>query len=538
MKYSAQQFSNDAGISVKLAKRVIDILDEKELSPEDLNTVLWKLRDFIMKNQMPTLMDKAKDEDITAIIDQIIVERAMYRRQCGPEVAYAKNAEELSRAFAGKPSTAWFFSEMPEKKSGYAAGDIVTIQIFRVGKWNHSEYGEVEITKKTIKDVVKNFEENVRGVQICVDENHEPDHKALGWYKEITAEDGGDACFAKIELTKKGADLLNEGAYKYFSPEICFYKVDEETGKTLKNLLIGGAFTNRPFFKGMKPLMATEGAAPDGKTGAYAASQRAYFFSPLASMHKFLMLLDKLSAKETITASEKAELEMRYNELPEADRSAEVQKVFAEAIAMFDEEGDGAPAAPAPAAAPEAEKPKEGEGEGEGVAPAAEGEAPAEGVAPEGVAGEVQANEDGSFRVDATFMENVKGMQQTLSKMSSVAVFNDCQTKVQKMCFSDKQPTNVVTPKHVPKMAKFAAGLSEAARKEFFEIIGSLKAVPAGEKGHGKDVTAATGNFNDPASIPADDEKVKYFMEDMKQSLGDAQKSAAHYYRSKAEKKA
>jgi phage I-like protein len=106
--------------------------------------------------------------------------------------------------------------------------------------------------------VKKNFDDNVRKIELAVDENHEPHHKALAWYRELIVKDGGETLFAKLELTPQGAKLLSEGAYKYFSPEIYFKKQDEETGEVISNLLIGGAFTNRPFFKAMKPLLASE----------------------------------------------------------------------------------------------------------------------------------------------------------------------------------------------------------------------------------------------------------------------------------------
>lgn len=529
MKYTAKRFADDARVSTKLAKRIIDTLDKKELSAEDLNVVLWKLRDMVMKTQMPALLDKSKDEDIEAIIDQIIVERAMWRSRCDGPVCAAKNAEELSRAFnAGLvPEIAWFFEEIAEKapSGGYKAGDLVTIQIFRVGKWEHPDYGTVEVTKKTIKDVVQNFEENRRGIDLCVDENHEPDHKALGWYKEVFADDGGRAAYAKIELTKKGADLLNEGAYKYFSPEICFHKTDEESGDLITNLLVGGAFTNRPFFKGMQPLMATEGAAANEKTGAHAALQRAYFFSPQATMHKFLMAMDALAEKETISASEKSKVEALYLELPEADRSADVQKAFAEIIAKYSEDGAAPAATPAPEATPEGEKPEE-------VAPAAtpeEGAPEAEGVKPEGVEGTVEANEDGTYKVDALFMEGVKKAQATLSEMTRNATLSACESTTKSLLFSDKNPANVVLGKHVAKITKFAAGLSDANRKEFFEIVGSLKAVPAGSKGHGHNAQKPAG-FSEAKDVPLDDERVKYFMETMKQTPEEAQASAFHFY--------
>lgn len=127
----------------------------------------------------------------------------------------------------------------------------------RTGKWNHPAYGEFEITPETLTQVKDNFTANLRGIKLAVDENHEPNHKALAWYTELYQVTEDDL-FAKLELTQKGADLLNEGAYRYFSPEIVFYKTDEETGKPITNMLVGGAFTNRPFFKSMQPLMASE----------------------------------------------------------------------------------------------------------------------------------------------------------------------------------------------------------------------------------------------------------------------------------------
>lgn len=526
MKITPRQFSDSTGLSVELAKKILDLLDKKKLDPQDLNNVIWRLRDIVIKRDLGTLIEKLPMKEIEATIDQMILERSMY--DCPKQVCYAQNFEQLTQAFAsiGKPQSVWFFADIEKKDGTYKKGDVVTQQIFRVGKWEHPEYGTVEVTEDTITDVVRNFKENVRKIELCVDENHEPDHKALGWYREVFASDDGKQCFAKIELTKKGAELINDGAYKYFSPEICFSKVDEESGDFVSNLLIGGAFTNRPFFKGMQPLMATEGAAAGGKTGASASQngQVPYFFSNTSTMHKMLLVMDKILTAGTFTEAEKSELEQAYGEITEKARTTELNTKVSELLAKF-EEGGAAPAA-APAKPAEGEKPKEGE---EVVTPA-EGE---EGAIPTDIEGEVKANEaEGTFTVDATFMENVRGMQKTLSKVSADATLKACESKAKELCFSEAKKANVILPKHVPKISKFAAGLSDAARKEFFEIIGAFKSIPAGEKGHGTE--AAAMDFNDPTSIPLSDEKVQYFMEKMNQKPEMAQKSAATYYRAKA----
>ena len=537
MELTAQQFADATGVSTKKAKKILDILEAKKLEPADLNGVLWRLRDMVIARDLGKLMEKLSDEEVEGVIDQMVIERSMY--QCPKQVCYARNFEQLQSAFSnlGKPESVWFFSQIEEKKDGgYKKGDVVTIQIFRVGKWEHPDYGTVEITKSTIQDVVEHFKDRKRGIELCVDENHEPDHKALGWYKEVYDEEDGKKCFAKIELTKKGADLLNDGAYKYFSPEICFSKVDEESGELMQNLLIGGAFTNRPFFKGMQPLLATEGAAADGRRAATAANSP-YFFSN-NTMHKLLLLMDKILADAKFTSAEKSELEVRYNEIPKEKRTAELNEKIAELLAKFEDGEDGGkPADGADGAAAGTDGAAAGGdgGEGGGAAAGGDGAEGAEGAKPEGTDGEVKANEDGTFTVDGTFMESVKGMQTQLNKVTRDATIRACESQVRGLCFSDAKPTNVVLPKHVTKISQFAASLSAPQRKVFFEIMGSLKAVPAGEKGHGKD--SPKMDFSDPTTIHASDEKVQYFMEKLHQDLPTAQKSAAHHYAEQAKRK-
>jgi phage I-like protein len=88
-----------------------------------------------------------------------------------------------------------------------------------------------------LDDFIKNFQENKRGIDLAVDINHEPNHKAVGWIKNL-AKKGGDAVFATVEWTKEGLELVKSGAYKYFSPELFFSFRDEESGETIQNLLV------------------------------------------------------------------------------------------------------------------------------------------------------------------------------------------------------------------------------------------------------------------------------------------------------------
>lgn len=483
-------FAQASDISKELAQRVLDICYEKELDACDLNTVLWRMKDWIMANKMADLLDAMGDDEIGSIVDQMILERQMWQNQCPQSVYNAKDDEQLETAFndLGKPESAWLFSTLVFKeKKTYAEGDVVDIQIMRVGKWQHPAYGEVEIKKSTINDVVSNFKERKRGIELAVDENHEPNHKALGWFKELYTEEKGKALFAKIELTAKGAELINEGAYKYFSPEIQFMKTDEETGETIRNLLVGGAFTNRPFFKAMQPLMAAEGASDRKQmqqTGQ-ASPQSILFFSNSKPMKRFLELLAAFAELDKISKTQGAELETAFNEIPEAHRHDELKAKFAEALEKVSEGGDEeTPAAP-PADVPKDES--------------------------------VKANEDGTFTVTKEFVQSVQGMQSNLSKMQRSLRFNETKELITKLQFSEANPTGVVLPKDISAISEFAVSLSEQQSTAFLKIISNLKSL-TGEKGHGD---GGNGEFGE-----ADPEAVKFFMEKMGQDKDTAMKSA------------
>lgn len=538
MKFSSKKFSSDTGISEKLASRILEMVYEKELNAEDFSSVLWKLRDWFIKNKMPALVEKLGDDEIGSVIDQIIAERAMWQRECPRDVCCAETAEELEMAFNSMslPNSAWFFNALDEKSDGkeYKKGDIVRVQIMRTGTWQHQEYGEVKITKTIIKDIVRNFEEDTRGIQLAVDENHEPDHKALAWFKELHVEENGNALFADVELTAKGAELLNDGAYKYFSPEIIFHTVDEESGNFISNLLNGGAFTNRPFFKRMQPLMASEDATKVDQSGQSSTKERhVYFFSNAQPMKKLIELMARLSEKSKISASERDELAQVYKELPDADKSEDLNKTFAEILAKADvEDGDDT----TEKKDGEGDDDKDGEGEGEGDDDGEGDDTTDGGEAAPKVDG-IKANEDGSYEITdaAAFSESVKGIQSLATKLQRDAALAFCEKAVAPLMFSEKRKKNVVLPKHKKKIVEFSAGLSEKQRAAFFSILGELKAVPAGTIGSEKDVPAA--DFTKPESFSESDTQVQFFMQKMGQDLKTAQQSAAHFYAEKAKRK-
>lgn len=251
--------------------------------------------------------------------------------------------------------------------------------------------------------------------------------------------------FATLELTKKGAELLNEGAYKYFSPEIVFQKKDEETGKVQKNLLIGGAFTNRPFFKAMQPLLASEDSqieASNGhqkthSTGTVSQSDSYILaFNDSKIMNKFLQLIAQFADMTAINTDQKNQLEKAFNQIPENERTEEMQNAFNEVVARFSEDGDDSEQAQASADAGEDKTDTASDKAGEAASDKDNGEDAAAGEAKADEPTTVSASEnaDGTVTIQAS---EFKTMQAQLAKMVRDGRKNELEKKVEAMKFSE-----------------------------------------------------------------------------------------------------
>ena len=67
-----------------------------------------------------------------------------------------------------------------------------------------------------------------------------------------------DELKALVEFTPWGLELVEGKGFKYFSPEYRDSYIDKETGKEYKNVLYGGALTNRPFLTNLAPVILSE----------------------------------------------------------------------------------------------------------------------------------------------------------------------------------------------------------------------------------------------------------------------------------------
>ena len=515
MKKQAKAFAEKTKVSEKTANRILSLLYEKGLDATQFSRLMWRLESFVLKTKLPEMIDNLNDGQVSELIDEIIAE----------DDQMAQNAPMECSENLGL----WLFSEFAEDGKTYAPGDMVEIQIMRTGTWIHPNYGKIEIKPETLSEVKKNFDKNVRQIDLAVDENHEPNHKALAWFRELLVKEDGEALFAKMELTKKGAELLTEGAYKYFSPEIVFKKQDEETGKVVTNLLIGGAFTNRPFFKAMQPLLASEEAgdhvANRHQSNAANQSSTILIFNTSNPMKKILELLAQFSEAKAINANQKAELEACFNAMSEEDKTPELTNAFNEVVAKFSDEaagddagGEGADkAGEAASGADDKGSDDAGASDGEGSAAGDSEGADADKKDDSAAAAkEVKASEgEEVVSIKASELESLKALASQTGKLVREKRKSMIEAKVNGMKFSEGNAVGIVLPKNATEIADFALSLSEAQEAKFFSIISKLQTVAASEVGH-------SGSAD--AQVSA--EEINFFTEKMGMSKEEALEAA------------
>lgn len=135
------------------------------------------------------------------------------------------------------------------------------LMLLKPGKWNHPAYGMVEITKEIQEEFVNNFNKNLRAhsatVGLPIDEEHYSDRGATGWIKKLINK-GNEGLFGMVEWNAKGRELIKNAIYRFFSPEFYFTYEDPEDRRLYNNVLVGGALTNRPYFKGLNPVVLSE----------------------------------------------------------------------------------------------------------------------------------------------------------------------------------------------------------------------------------------------------------------------------------------
>jgi hypothetical protein len=131
------------------------------------------------------------------------------------------------------------------------------------GKYEHPKYGMVDVTPSQNAELVASVKNRVYQEHIPLDAEHETKLSgAMAWIRDMRLnEDGsGDAL---VDWTARGLKLVNDGRFRYVSPEWFRSWRDPASEQVHANVIAGGALTTRPFFKdrALRALVASETGA-------------------------------------------------------------------------------------------------------------------------------------------------------------------------------------------------------------------------------------------------------------------------------------
>jgi len=220
-----------------------------------------------------------------------------------------------------------------------------TIKVLPVGNWNTNNYGPMEITPSMLQQMVSNFQAGVRKL-VPVDVDHDGG-KAAGWINELKYETNG--LWASIDWTPYGEGLLKNKEYRLFSPEWSFDYVDPEYGSRHGAVLVAGSLTNRPLFKELDVLVASDNEGKNTKDLTNEKTITIILGSDIKvknkkdSMDKLQELLDKKASElkvEEIDNFVKAnDKELSVEQKKQlTDKKVEVEKFVADEKAKKDKE--------------------------------------------------------------------------------------------------------------------------------------------------------------------------------------------------------
>lgn len=141
-------------------------------------------------------------------------------------------------AVLGEETPTWRFIERFGAINPDAWFRILPIGIFeRFGR-------KVKVTLDTVQEMAANFKRGIPDTVLPINPEHVDTEGKLGDIADVEAR--SDGLYILPRWLEKGRDKVAEGAFQYFSPEIV-WSSDWE-GAAVKNVLVGLALTNLPFF--------------------------------------------------------------------------------------------------------------------------------------------------------------------------------------------------------------------------------------------------------------------------------------------------
>ena len=179
-------------------------------------------------------------------------------------------AERHRRALYANAASECFASLIPVVQFAEKAGEAnaVWIEAVPLDEWEHPLFGDINFTRDRADRMIDNFDRNIRGHDIALDFEHGFDPskgtRASGWLKEMKIDKASntemreESLWWLVEFTDEAKEEIEEGAWRYFSPEWIDLWQHPHTEVFYMDVATGGGLTNKPHIKGMLPINFTE----------------------------------------------------------------------------------------------------------------------------------------------------------------------------------------------------------------------------------------------------------------------------------------
>ncbi len=130
------------------------------------------------------------------------------------------------------------------------------VQLLRTGKFTHWCEEILEITKDTLLSLKRNFDGNVKRTKLAIDYFHASHQEAAGWITEVVLKNDNTELWVNVEWTERAKEKILSKEIRYLSVDFSINYIDNETKIEYGATLNGGGLTNRPFVKGMNPVLS------------------------------------------------------------------------------------------------------------------------------------------------------------------------------------------------------------------------------------------------------------------------------------------
>lgn len=151
-----------------------------------------------------------------------------------------------------------FVSGLPKKLGEGLGGDKpqTWVTVTRTGRFSDPRYGEFDITRVMLEEMVRNFDANTYGQKIFLDVAHKPENGAAAEVLKLAIE--GDRLRALVAWTPKGVKAVKEDGFVYLSAEYHENFIDNEAQVPHGCVLLGAGLVTRPCIKRLDPVTLSE----------------------------------------------------------------------------------------------------------------------------------------------------------------------------------------------------------------------------------------------------------------------------------------